>query len=40
MLLDSEQHLPVKALFPFAGFWREHQVRQIDDSMFVEIRIW
>ena len=25
MLLDVEQHLPVKALFPFAGFWREHQ---------------
>ena len=24
-LLDIERHLPVKALFPFAGFWREHQ---------------
>ena len=25
VLLDIEKHLPVKALFPFAGFWREHQ---------------
>ena len=28
VLLDVEQHLPVKALFPVAGFWREHQVQQ------------
>jgi hypothetical protein len=24
-LLDVERHLPMKALFPFSGFWREHQ---------------
>jgi len=26
-LLDAEKYLPIKALFPYGGFLREHQVQ-------------
>jgi len=31
-LLDVEKHLPIRALFPYGGFLREHQVRQNDSK--------
>ena len=32
-LLDVDKHLPVRALFPYGGFLREHQGRAAGDSV-------